>query len=306
MARSERREDGPDERPFVAAPAGPIELTGLAAVAAAERWGLPSPVLLRAGMTAIYTAGATVLRVAATTAPAETSIELAAVLDAAGVRVPRAHRDDVVRVGDLSVTAWERLAAIDGPVDWRAVGAMVRRVHELTPDDIPRGYPLPPASSFPWWQFDDLLTAVGGDLDGAARAGIEAAVAAHSWWREQALPAVVCHGDVHPGNVLPTASGTVLLDWDLLATAPPAWDHAMLVRIERWGGDPAWYDAFSTGYGASWRDDPSTVAIAELRLVAATLMRLLAARADPSAAAEAHNRLTYWRGDGDAPCWNAV
>jgi len=294
------------ERPFVAAPAGSIERTGLAAVAAAERWGLPSPVLLRAGMTAIYTAGDTVLRVATTTAPAETAIELAGVLAGAGVRVPRPRRDDVVRVGDLSVTAWERLEAIDGPVDWPAVGAMVRRVHELAPGDIPAGYPLPSASSFPWWQFDDLLDRVGDDLDDAARAGIEAAVCAHSWWRGGAQPTVVCHGDVHPGNVLPTAGGAVLLDWDLLATAPPAWDHAMLVRVERWGGDPGWYDAFAAGYGTSWRDDPLTVAIAELRLVAATLMRLLAARADPTAAAEARHRLAYWRGGPDAPPWNAV
>jgi hypothetical protein len=99
----------------------------------------------------------------------------------------------------------------------------------------------------------------------------------------------------------------VLLDWDLLATAPPAWDHAMLVRVERWGGDPAWYDGFARGYGAgSWREDPLTVAIAELRLVAATLMRLVAARADPTAAVEAEHRLAYWRGAADAPPWHAV
>ena len=81
----------------------------------------------------------------------------------------------------------------------------------------------------------------------------------------------------------------------------------MLVRVERWGGDPAWYDDFAAGYGASWRDDPLTEAIAELRLVAATLMRLVAgARATRPRRAEAHRRLAYWRGDPDAPPWNAV
>jgi len=296
----------PADRPFVAAPAGPVELTGLAAVAAAERWGLPSPVLLRAGMTAIYTAGDSVLRVAAPTAPAETAIELAGVLTAAGVRVPRARRPDVVRVGELSVTAWERLEPAAAPVDWRTVGAMVRRVHALAPADVPPGYPLPVAASFPWWQFDELLERVGDELDDAARGGIESAVAAHSWWRDSPAPAVVCHGDVHPGNVMATSAGTVLLDWDLLATAPAAWDHAMLVRVERWGGEPDWYDEFAHGYGASWRADRLTIAIAELRLVAATLMRLLAARTDPAAAGEARHRLAYWRGDADAPTWNAV
>ena len=296
----------PAEQPFVAAPAGPVERTGLAAAAAAEHWRLPSPVLLRSGMTAIYTAGAAVLRVAVTTAPTEAGLDLAAVLEGAGLRVPRPVRADVVRVTDLSVTAWERLVPVEGPVDWRAVGAMVARVHGLEPGDVPAAYPVPAARTFPWWQFDDLLAAVGDDLDPSARAGIDAAIERFSWWTG-APDVVLCHGDVHPGNVMATAAGPVLLDWDLLATAPPAWDHAMLVRVERWGGDPTWYDDFARGYGAgSWREDPLTAAIAELRLVAATLMRLVAARADPTAAAEAHHRLAYWRGAADAPAWHAV
>jgi Ser/Thr protein kinase RdoA (MazF antagonist) len=293
------------ERPFVAAPAGPAEQTGPAARLAAERWDLPSPVLLRAGMTAIYAAGDTVLRVAATTAPAEAALELAGVLADAGVRVVQPRRDDVVHVGELSVTAWERLVAADTPVDWRAVGAMVRRVHQLDVEVLPPSYPVPPARTFPWWQFDELLVAVGDELDAAARAGIDAAIAHHGWWVD-APGDVVCHGDVHPANVMATAEGTVLLDWDLLCTAPPAWDHAMLVRIAQWGGDPSWYDEFAAGYGESWRDDPLTVAVAELRLVAATLMRLVAGRRDAAAMGEAQRRLAYWRGDADAETWTAM
>ncbi len=296
----------PAERPFVASPAGPPELTGLAAVAAAEQWGLPAPVLLRAGMTAIYAAGDTVLRVAVTTAPAEAAVELARTLTAAGIRVVQPRRDGAMRMGELSVTAWERLEPSGGPVDWRAVGAMVARVHALDRSELPAAYPVPHARTFPWWQFDTLLELLDdAELDPAARAGIEAAVARHGWWAD-APGEVICHGDVHPGNVLATRDGTVLLDWDLLCWAPPAWDHAMLLRVERWGGDPAWYDEFAAGYGASWRDDPLTAAIAELRLAAASLMRLIASRGDPAAWPEAHRRLAYWRGDPDAPAWTAV
>ena len=45
----------------------------------------------------------------------------------------------------------------------------------------------------------------------------------------------------------------------------------MLLRLPRWGWPARWYDEFADGYGRSLADDPVTVAIAELRLVAATL-----------------------------------
>ena len=63
------------------------------------------------------------------------------------------------------------------------------------------------------------------------------------------------------------------------------------------------YPAFAAGYGRSLADDPAAVAVAELRLVAATLMRLVAGISDPVAMAEAQRRLRYWRGDHDAPAW---
>ena len=119
------------------------------------------------------------------------------------------------------------------------------------------------------------------------------------------MPEVVCHGDVHPGNVVMTADGPVLLDWDLLCAAPAGWDHAMLLRLPRWGWPARWYDDFAAGYGRSLADDPAARAIAELRLVAATLLRLRAGVADPSAMPEARRRLAFWRGDPDAPTWRA-
>ena len=84
-----------------------------------------------------------------------------------------------------------------------------------------------------------------------------------------------------------TADGPVLLDWDLLCLGPPGWDHAMLLRLPRWGWPARWYDDFAAGYGRSLADDPIANALAELRLVAATLMRLRAARDDPAAMPEA-------------------
>ena len=79
----------------------------------------------------------------------------------------------------------------------------------------------------------------------------------------------------------------------------------MLLRAERWGYPARWYDELAAGYGRSFAADPTAIAIAELRLVAATLMRLRAGRADAAAMPEARRRLAYWRGDPDAPTWRA-
>ncbi len=289
-------------RPYVDGPPGPPEVVVAVAEQAAARWGLPRPTLLRVGMNGILTAGDVVIRVGRVTADPATAIELAELLGRHGVRVPAPARPDAFVDGELTATAWERLVIVDAAPDWAAVGRMVAAVHALPASEVPPGYPQPPAEAFPWWDFDRLLADVGDALDPAARAGLVAAVDRHRGW-SAGTDRVVCHGDVHPGNVAMTADGPVLLDWDLLCSAPAGWDHAMLLTLPQWGWPARWYDDFASGYGRSLAGDPTTEAIAELRLVAATLMRLRAARTDPDATAEAQRRLAFWRGDPDAPTW---
>jgi aminoglycoside phosphotransferase (APT) family kinase protein len=233
--------------------------------------------------------------------------ELARRLLEIGVRVPAPLRDDVVEVGELTVTVWERIVPSGAAIDWRGVGAMVERLHAVPPHELPGSYPLPSPTSLPWWDFDALLDEVGELLDDRASDAIRATVERHRGWLGMvAEDAVVCHGDVHPGNVIQSAVGPVLLDWDLLCLAPPGWDHGPMMRLaERWGGAPGEYEDFARGYGASFRGDPFAEAVADLRLVAATLMRVRLGRSDPAAAGEAASRLTYWRGDADPPMWHA-
>jgi hypothetical protein len=292
-------------RAYVDRPVTDLVAATHAATTAAGIWRLDPPVLLRAGMNAIFASGPSVLRVSAPTAPAAVSLELARFWQDRGVTVPRPARDDVVVVDDLSVSAWERIEETAVPIDWTRVGELVRRVHGTQPGALPPSVPLPSPIAFPWWDFDALLGRAGPALDEAARKGIGAAIERHRRWKDFD-EVVVCHGDVHPGNVLMRADGPVLLDWDLLCAAPAAWDHGpMLTWAERWGGRPGEYEAFARGYGCSFRGDPAAIAIAELRLVAATLMRVAASVADPAARPEAERRLRYWRGDPDAPPWTA-
>ncbi len=292
-------------RAYVDRPVGDLGAATRAAAIAAGVWGFDEPALVRAGMNAIFTAGPVVLRVSAPTAPAEVSLELAQFWHEHQVAVPRAVRDDVVQVDALSVTAWERIDASATPIDWSRVGELVRRVHDTAAPSLPASVPLPSPAAFPWWDFGALIERAGPGLDPEARSGLETSIERHREWHDFDQ-VVVCHGDVHPGNVLMRADGPVLIDWDLLCLAPPGWDHGpMLTFADRWGGRLGEYEEFAHGYGRSLADDPSTIAIAELRLVAATLMRVAASIDDPRARPEAERRLRFWRGDPDAPPWTA-
>jgi Ser/Thr protein kinase RdoA (MazF antagonist) len=302
---------GTAPRAYVDGPIRDPDTALRAARRAAATWGLGEPALMRMGMNAIFEADAMVLRVSTPSVDAAASLALADVLAHHGLRVPVASRDDVVVHDGMSVTCWHRIESADEPIDWRMVGAMVRVVHGLEPGVLPPLVPLPSPSALPWWDFDALLERTAGALDDAARRGIEDTIARHRDW-QSFVGQVVCHGDVHPGNVIMAADGPVLIDWDLLCWAPPGWDHGpMLTWADRWSGPSggasggADYEAFAEGYGRSLAGDPATRAFSELRLVAATLMRLVAGMANPAAMPEAQLRLRYWRGDPDAPAWTA-
>jgi len=255
-------------------------------------------------MNAIFTAGDEVLlRVSRPTAPASQAVWLADQLSHRGVRVPRLVRPAAIEVHGLTVFAIERFHPV-GDIDWIELGTMIRRVHDWPTPEVRGHYPLPKCDSFPWWDASSALAEVDTLLDDAARSGLVAAIADHGTWRERVTSRVVCHGDVHPGNVVPTTYGLVLLDWDLACHAPAAWDHAALMTWPRqWGGAPTMYDHFAEGYGRSFVGDPLAESLAVMRNVVATLMRVRAGRTDPAAAAEAERRLQHWRGDPAAPQW---
>lgn len=300
--------------PFVAEPVGDLDAATRVAQAAATRWGLGEPTLLRVGMNALFVAGEVVLRVGRTTVDPACAKGLLRVLAAHGVTVAR--QIDSLGAGPegLSVIAQERLVAA-GDIDWAAVGDTVRRVHAIDPDEVAPFVPVPSCTTFRHWRLSALLDEVSTDpilqLGAAERTALRDGLHRVGAWddavRAGGEPLVLCHGDVHPGNVLPTADGTMLLDWDLLCTGPAAWDHsAMLTWETRWGGTHGTYEAFAEGFGRDLRGDPLAAALAEGRLLAATLMRLRAGRLDPHALDEARRRLRYWLGDPDAPQWRAA
>ncbi len=286
-----------------------VDLDGAAraAAVAADEFGVETPALMRAGMNAIFRCGDVVLRVATPNAPARVSLELARTLGAAGRAVPLPWSNEVIDTDGFAVTAWPFVSSTSTPTDWRAVGTLVARVHQLAPGDLPAGLPTPSPLEFPWWDHETLLADVAALLDEPARDGLSAAIDRNAHWRGAVeADTVVCHGDVHPGNVITSQHGPVLVDWDLLCLAPAGWDHApMMTGAQRGGGTRGVYRDMASGAGGPGRGDPAAEAFAELRLASATLMRLRVARAAPGAMDEAQRRLAFWRGDPDAPMWSA-
>lgn len=263
------------------------------------------------GANGVFLSGGVILRVSRPTAPMSAALHLADLLVGEGIRVAQPARPDAITFENgLAVTAWQRIEHDPTlPVDWKRVGAMVAKVHAIDPARVGAaaiGHPLPFCATFPWWDFDTMMREADS-LDATTIAALRAARDRHGWWARAALDRemVLCHGDVHPGNVLVDGDGPVLIDWDLLCLGPPAWDHApMMTWTRRWAGEPGIYEAFSRGYGAPV-DGELARAIAEMRLLAATLMRLQRARLDPAQGDEAMRRLAYWRCEPDAPMWRA-
>lgn len=294
-------------RPYVDQPVGDLDAARSAAASAAQRWGLEAPTLLRRGMNALFRTGSVVLRVGRPTAAPELTHELARRLSSAGIPVVPPLEGWADEFGGFAVTAWEHVDRADADIDWHEVGRIVRRVHSVSGLIVPPGYPTPDPTDFPWWQFDALLDESADAIDEVAIAGLRDAVARHSPAMQVASAgSTLCHGDVHPGNVIMTGAGPLLIDWDLLCCSAPQWDHAMLLTYaRRWGGDGGVYEQFATGYGESFAGDAVAESLGELRNVAATLMRVRAGRSDPAARSEAERRLRYWRGDPGAPTWRA-
>lgn len=290
--------------PFIAQPVGSVADATWVAALAAKHWALPQPELIRASMNAIFRAGPdVVLRVGRPTGNPDAAIWLADELRAHGVAVPRIARPEPFVVGHLCVLAIEFIQSV-GSIDWQAVGHMIQTVHRMDPAAISVRYPLATIDALPAWQFDRLLNDVGPSIDRKAFIALQQRIVALNH-RDQ-WAGTVCHGDIHPGNVIQSIGGPVLLDWDLMCTATPHWDHGPLMRWhERWGGEPGAYESFAKGYGVSFRGDPTAEAMAELRLAAATLMRCAAAIQNRAAQPEASLRLRYWLGEQDSPAWTS-
>ena len=144
-------------RPFVSLPVGALDAARRAATLAAEGWGLPAPVLIRASMNATFACGDVVLRVGRTNAPAVLGVRLLERLAAHGIRVPTPWMEEPLSSEGLSITALRRLSPVARPIDWFEVGRMVSTLHRLSMGDLVPEHPLADPVALPWWDVGAVL-----------------------------------------------------------------------------------------------------------------------------------------------------
>ena len=270
----------------------------------ARERGLPRPELVRAGMNHTFRAGAEAIRVS--TSEFQTPLhEITDALRAAGVAHAR-PTGPVIRFPELEVTTWRWVDASAPDIDFEALGDSVARLHRMGRSQFQALEPIGSCTRFAHLDLDAAFGSIRDDLDDAARSSLEAELASLSGWRDMvgAADQVICHGDMHWNNVIAPAT---LIDWDLLCSAPPSWDHAALIAgTRRWGLDTASYDQFASGYGIDFRGDELAELLVRLRDLAATIMMGVRAQLIAAADVEFQRRLRTWRGDPNAPTWTAL
>ena len=298
--------------PYIGAPFGDRESVEDWVVDVATQWSLPAPALVRMSMNAVYRCGDVVLRVGRPVPGAPATRELGDVLRDAGIPIAEII-DELDAPDGRRVTAMAYVAA-RAEVDWVQTGRIVARLHDrVGMDGLPDGWPVADPRRLPWWELERLVgeidtacLGIANDVDERVRAKLGLVVDGHRWWRDEVdHDAVICHGDLQPANVLMGPRGPVLIDWDLLAVAPRGWDHGpMLAQTRRWGVPSSVYDQYASGYGMNLSADRFTLAVAELRDVAATVLAVRAAASNTDAVNEARHRYLSWIDESSGP-WTA-
>ena len=216
-----------------------------------------------------------------------------------------------LQVGTWWVTAWPWLdSAAGAAIDGERLGATVRCLHDIPAATLTSLIPVPEYRLFRWLDVHGTLAGIQAAraLEAPALAVLYAeATALKNWWNDSvANGVVVCHGDVHPHNVLVSEHGQYLIDWDSICLGPRQLDHAALLTWEtRWGGQPGLYESFARGYGGDFRNDKSAELLARFRNLVATVNMVARGIDNEALRSEAHVRLRWWLGDPNAPPWSA-
>ena len=164
----------------------------------------------------------------------------------ASVVAPARTRPGALRKteGGTVVTVWPLVAGISGyrPLtsgEWRRVGMAARAIHDCVMP--PDGWPGLPAEAFGVAAYRATSAEVTAHVQ-AVGVRDETEEMVHAAWREHAdragaaldamdrlahrlqtreLSYVLCHADLHPGNVITAEDGTIaIIDWDEVMAAP--------------------------------------------------------------------------------------
>jgi Ser/Thr protein kinase RdoA (MazF antagonist) len=162
------------------------------------------------------------------------------------------------------VTFWPLLRLLSRELaNWRWLGSALAALHRV---------PLPSRPPGGWNPVGLIMARVvayaqANDADPAVAAAFRVAV-------EQVqielngleVPRVLIHGDATPGNVVVTARGSLLVDFDLAGVGPAAWDvTGVVVWHRRFNKPAADLERLVDAYGADLRESPNFVVLYRLR-----------------------------------------
>jgi Phosphotransferase enzyme family len=119
--------------------------------------------------------------------------------------------------------------------------------------------------------------------------------------------ASLIHGDAHPGNLIRTQDGTVVLgDWDHVAVGPREWDLAQVFYASQRLGYPPREDVegFGAAYGWDPRDWPGLATLVAIREVSGLGTYIRNAPAQPFARRELAMRISTLQAGDHSARWN--
>ncbi|MGW7363805.1 phosphotransferase enzyme family protein [Streptomyces sp. NPDC054841] len=252
--------------------------------------------LLALGENAVFASGDVVVKVgrsAELLERAERELAVAGWLEEAGVPAVRAAEPKTRLVEGHPVTVWHRLSEAVRPAEPRDLAPLLRQVHALpaAPFALPRRELL---GGVERW-----LRLAGDAIDPAdaaylreRRDGFAAAAAA-------LVPHLVpgpIHGDALPRNVHIGPDGPVLVDLETFSSDLREHDLVVLaLSRDRYGLDPAAYDAFTDDYGWDVRRWDGCAVLRGARETASCAWVAQHAPSNPKALAEFRRRVASLR-----------
>jgi aminoglycoside phosphotransferase (APT) family kinase protein len=110
------------------------------------------------------------------------------------------------------------------------LASMMAGIHGLDPEPVSAA--VAAAAPTVAWTVDDLCPQFEASADALGRPDLVAAVRALTACRPAETTTVVCHGDLHPFNLLVKENGdVVVVDWTAAVRADPAYDLAFTAML---------------------------------------------------------------------------
>jgi aminoglycoside phosphotransferase (APT) family kinase protein len=219
---------------------------------------------------------------------------------------PRMSLQQPIVANGLPITFWELEAELtERPASADELGSVLKRFHALPPPP----FPLPsfdPLSAVP----QRLHAARSDDLVQAD----EIAVLTERYDRLSAdlsrmqthLPLGLIHGDAHTSNILLTATGPKLIDFEVVAFGPREWDLVPAsVSVQHFGLPEEWYQAFAHAYGWDVRDWQGYALLRDVREITMTTWLMQNVRSSDKVLGEFRLRVESIREGDHERRWHA-